>query len=92
MACCGKRKKNYDKMLTRSSTRTAAVATSTPKVVGVRGSTTVQNGGASRTIYLEKSGGTCSTCGSRTIVKRQYSERLRRYFNVTWCSTCKDAA
>jgi hypothetical protein len=94
MACCGKRKKNYDehkKMLTRSSSRSAAVATSTPKVAGVRGSTSAQTGDSSRTIYLEKSGGTCPTCGSRTIMKRQYSERLRRYFNVAWCSTCKDA-
>jgi DNA-directed RNA polymerase subunit RPC12/RpoP len=94
MGCCGKRKKTYDehkKMLSRSSSRSAPVAASVPRITATSGSLT-QSGSGSRNIYIEKSGGSCPTCGSRTIVKRQYSERLRRYFNVVWCSTCKEAA
>jgi hypothetical protein len=94
MGCCGKRKKNYDehkKMLTRpTSSRSAVVAASVPRGVAVKELSLTRSGGRNRTIYVEKSGGTCPLCGSRTIIKRQYSERLRRYFNVSWCSTCKD--
>ena len=79
-------------MLTRAaSSRSAVVATSAPRGVAINGSSLTSTIGGKRSIYVEQSAGTCPICGSRTIVKRQYSERLRRYFNVPWCSTCKDS-
>lgn len=38
---------------------------------------------------IPKKGSPCPTCGTRMVLKRQYSTRLRRYFEVPWCSTCK---
>lgn len=78
-------------MLTRpTSSRSAVVAASIPRGTAVKELSLKSAGGGNRTIYVEKSGGACPLCGSRTIIKRQYSERLRRYFNIPWCSTCKD--
>lgn len=45
---------------------------------------------------IEKSGGAyttegskvCKACGARLQVKRIWSERLMRYYPVSWCSNC----
>jgi hypothetical protein len=94
MGCCGKRKKTYDahqKFLARGSSRSATVAPSVPKSAVAPSSAQTSGGSGTRNVYIEQSGGACPSCGSRTVLKRQYSERLRRYFNVAWCSTCKGA-
>jgi hypothetical protein len=78
-------------MLTRSNSRSATVAASVPRGAAIKELPITGSNSGTRNIYIDKSGGLCPSCGSRTIIKRQYSERLRRYFNVVWCSTCKDS-
>jgi hypothetical protein len=31
----------------------------------------------------------CKACGTRLVLKRVWSDRLRRYYNVSWCPGCK---
>lgn len=93
MGCCGK----HRKMLQRSR-RTSAPAPRGPMVSdpvsrsgvappagGVR---VTRSAGGGYTVS-SKSGKSCPTCGTRTVVKHRYSDRLRRYYEAPWCSTCK---
>lgn len=94
MGCCGK----FKRAIQRAAAPPSAAASDSavtpdpmpwsappstsapPRAVRAEGGgyTVVRDGGAS-----------CPTCGARAVIKNVYSERLRRYFEVPWCSTCK---
>lgn len=31
----------------------------------------------------------CKKCGSSVVIQYKFSERLRRYYKMAWCSTCQ---
>lgn len=52
------------------------------------GARVVRGAGGGYTVD-SKQGKSCPACGTRTVMKHRYSNRLRRYYEVPWCSTCK---
>jgi DNA-directed RNA polymerase subunit RPC12/RpoP len=93
MGCCGKRRKAGDRSL-EPARKGPLVSNRVPKGAAVRElpltrSAPASDAGPGYTVE-KNAGGSCPTCGTRLVLKNRYSERLRRYFAVSWCSTCKE--
>lgn len=93
MGCCGKFKRALQRAAAPPLAAAAPVAAPDPMPRSVSPSIpapprAVRADGGGYTVVRD-GGATCPTCGARAVVKNVYSERLRRYFEVPWCSTCK---
>lgn len=99
MGCCGKKRKLLRRgaaspeparrgpMVSDPVSRAAPTQRSIP-APAASGAAAIPDADGGYTV-VPKRGTPCPTCGTRTVLKRRYSDRLRRYFEVPWCSTCK---
>lgn len=95
MGCCGRKTRSMEarpvpkgQAVREIAVRPVAPPPPMPKAP-VQPPSVVRSPGSSTTIQPTKTI-VCKKCGSKIVLKRIWSERLRRYYDVSWCPGCKE--
>ncbi len=93
MGCCGKRSKSLSADMVHKG-RAVKELTIRPRALKTPSHPpgpppATRSGGSSMTVEDSK---VCKVCGVRLQAKRVWSDRLRRYYPVSWCPNCSKEA